>query len=433
MKPSLKNYKTLKFPAIASTLILVCSDQTMAVDITGDTVTTGLTVNGRDVYFGSTSTTEQFRMLWRPMASPNTTQGIFYSDAERQQGQFHWRDDVAVAAKNKMILTYGNALLLYKADGSTVGLELNPESNRLDLKGGGGIYSNGTALLTIGAGSVPTFTRLVTSGDSIINGVNVGTGSGNRPSNTVVGTTALFANTTGTFNSAFGDTSLEVNTSGLNNSAFGAAALADNDTGSNNVGLGVHALSSNTTGGSNIGIGHQAGIILANGTTPMTAPASCVFIGANTKGKLINDSNAIVIGANAVSEGSNTAVIGHTTVTKTYLRGTAYTQNLSVSGSTTLTGATTAGAVTAASMVISGATTANGPVTLNGGASANSLNVSGSATAGALNVTGQAAVNTAVVSGQTSTGSLNVTGATTLNGEVTLAAPQGDISMGIYE
>jgi hypothetical protein len=321
-------------------VLLASSHEIHATTISGDTTSNDLTVNGADIFFGPTSMADQFRMLWRPVASPNITQGVLYFDAERQQAQFEWRDDLGAAAKRKMTLDYANALRLFKADGTTVGVELIPDTNRLDLRGGG-IYSNGTALLTVGSGTVPSFTSLLTSGDATINNVKVGTGGGNIASNTVVGTTTLVANTVGSFNSAFGDTSLEVNTSGSNNSAFGAAALADNTTGSYNVGVGVLALSSNTSGGSNTGIGHQSGVFLANGTTPMTAPSSCVFIGASTKGKLIDDSNAIVIGANAVSEGSNTTVIGTPNTVETHLAGKTITSGLDVAGDTVLTGSTT--------------------------------------------------------------------------------------------
>jgi hypothetical protein len=67
----------------------------------------------------------------------------------------------------------------------------------------------------------------------------------------------LFANTTGTENTANGTFALNANTEGSFNTAIGAFALADNTSGSENTAMGVNALFSNTAGG-NTGIGANA-------------------------------------------------------------------------------------------------------------------------------------------------------------------------------
>lgn len=172
--------------------------------------------------------------------------------------------------------------------------------------------------------------------------------------NTAVGSSALWSNTTAVENSAVGAFSLNRNTTGDLNSGFGTTTLYLNTTGYYNTALGGHALYHNATGSNNVAIGMNAGIVWANGTTPLSDAWSSIYIGAFSRGKDDGDDNSIVIGTGAIGEGANTTVIGTPATTTTHLFG------------------------------------------------------------------------------QTLSNSLSVTGATQLNGTVTLAAPQGDVSMGIY-
>jgi hypothetical protein len=93
------------------------------------------------------------------------------------------------------------------------------------------------------------------SSDLTINGITLGKGLNSKPANTVFGSNALKANTTGDGNTAFGSTSLFSNTTGLINTAIGSEALYSNTDGSENIAIGSSALSSNTTGGANVAIG----------------------------------------------------------------------------------------------------------------------------------------------------------------------------------
>ena len=142
--------------------------------------------------------------------------------------------------------------------------------------------------------------------DFVIDGLTVGTGSGNVATATVVGNgaSAGYSNTTaigyqalalggggsetavgyralysessagggnsafgsqagysingGGGNSAFGNTSLYSTTTGNNNAAYGQDSLRTNTTGSSNVACGNDALRSNTTGSNNTAVGYQA-------------------------------------------------------------------------------------------------------------------------------------------------------------------------------
>ena len=76
--------------------------------------------------------------------------------------------------------------------------------------------------------------------------------------NVANGYQSLFANTTGQNNTAIGDGSLKNNTTGNDNTANGADALLNNETGTKNTAIGTRALYANTTGTYNVAIGADA-------------------------------------------------------------------------------------------------------------------------------------------------------------------------------
>ena len=156
-------------------------------------------------------------------------------------------------------------------------------------------------------------------------------------SNTAIGQSALLSNTTGVNNTAIGLSALQNNTTGANNTAIGLGALQNNTTGGTNTAIGHGALQNNTTGGTNTAIGYGA---LQNNTTGTTNTAigqsagryisdgsnqtitnNSIFIGNNTKALADNQTNQIVIGDNAIGQGSNSVVLGNTSITRTQLRG----------------------------------------------------------------------------------------------------------------
>ena len=84
--------------------------------------------------------------------------------------------------------------------------------------------------------------------------------------NTAVGWYALTLNTTGQLNTGVGDGALQANTTGSENSAVGQASLTLNTTGSNNTAVGRQALRSNTTASNNTAMGYQAAYTNSTGT-----------------------------------------------------------------------------------------------------------------------------------------------------------------------
>jgi hypothetical protein len=228
-----------------------------------------------------------------------------------------------------------------------------------------------------GAGIVTKATNQTISGvktfsqDIDVNGVNVGRGGGSVSTNTRVGSSALLSNTTGFSNTAFGFESLRLNTTGGNNTAIGqealennivgafntavgfqslqsntnssntaigylassqnssgsanfsggARALENNTTGSVNTSIGFASLQTNTTGGGNVAIGEDAGRFTSVTSVGNTNGGDSVFIGRQTKPLGDSQTNQIVIGHNAIGNGSNTVTIGNSSITDNYFTG----------------------------------------------------------------------------------------------------------------
>jgi hypothetical protein len=80
-----------------------------------------------------------------------------------------------------------------------------------------------------------------------------------------VGSAALTANTTGSYNTAIGRVALVANTTGIENTAVGYQALNSNNTASYNTSVGRNSLV-NCTGGYNTVIGHNSGDTITTGT-----------------------------------------------------------------------------------------------------------------------------------------------------------------------
>jgi hypothetical protein len=84
--------------------------------------------------------------------------------------------------------------------------------------------------------------------------------------NTATGASALMSNTVGDANTASGLDVLVNNTTGTANTAFGTSALGLNITGFGNTAIGFSALDANTTGNGNIALGSLAGASLTTGS-----------------------------------------------------------------------------------------------------------------------------------------------------------------------
>jgi len=155
------------------------------------------------------------------------------------------------------------------------------------------------------------------SSDLSVNGVTVGRGNGDittNASNTSVGVSVLSANTTGNKNTAIGSYALAANTTGLKNTANGATALNNNTTGNNNTAIGVGTMTANETGSDNTVVGTDAGQKIRFGQYIQEINKS-VLIGAETRVNNVGEENQIVIGYQAIGNGSNTIQLGNTAIT----------------------------------------------------------------------------------------------------------------------
>jgi hypothetical protein len=192
--------------------------------------------------------------------------------------------------------------------------------NFLVVNGAGDVFNNG-------AGGVASNTFFgENSGRSATGDLNTFFGASAGRDNTTGVTNSFFGNssgratTTGGSNSFFGRAAGLSNTAGAANSYFGASA-GQNANGTGNVFLGNASALNITVGNSNISIGNNSAISILSGAN-LTQSNESIFIGQGTKANANNETNQIVIGHNAIGLGSNTVVIGNTSIVTTQLRGT---------------------------------------------------------------------------------------------------------------
>ena len=140
-----------------------------------------------------------------------------------------------------------------------------------------------------------------------------------------------------TTNTGFGDGASASNTSGYSWVSFGREAGYLNTTGHSWTAVGETACFSNTTGAYWTAIGRQAGYNSVGGSywtalgesagrytsnsSSLTIINKSTFLGCNSRALVNNSDNEIVIGADAIGAGSNTATLGNTNITNTLLRG----------------------------------------------------------------------------------------------------------------
>ena len=225
--------------------------------------------------------------------------------------------DTSVTARKIYRTTAGGSILLMKLvttinDNTTTTYTDNIADGSLGVSEPrvnttGGLIFNGTTR----SGIIDNATTAIG-----INALRVNTGY----YNTAVGLNSLYSNTTGQRNSAVGAFALQNNTDS-NNTAIGSETLYLNTTGYNNSAIGSGALYPNTTGYNNSAIGVSAGRYIADGTTANQTSNTSVYLGTSTKALASGDANEIVIGYNAIGLGSNTAVLGNSSITTTALRG----------------------------------------------------------------------------------------------------------------
>jgi hypothetical protein len=187
--------------------------------------------------------------------------------------------------------------------------------------------------------------------DLVVQGLTIGKGNNSLVNNTALGYQSLFHVTTGNFNTgggyqslhnittgqyntALGQSSMFTATSAAQNVAIGLNALLYTTSGGSNVVVGLDGLMHNTTGSSNTAIGYNAGTHITGGATPNTTASNSVFIGRDSKALADGQTNQIVIGQNAVGNGSNTATFGNTATTANYFTGSVNAGSFVKSGGT---------------------------------------------------------------------------------------------------
>ena len=136
-------------------------------------------------------------------------------------------------------------------------------------------------------------------------------------------------------NIAIGQNALNLSAIGANNISIGRNTLDINTTGAGNVAIGNNALDRNKTGANNVAIGNGAGDLVDNGSDNIII-GYLADIGPDAG--FSGSTNSIAIGNVARGDGSNTTVIGNSSITSTRVFGT-----LSTNGGVCAAGATFAG------------------------------------------------------------------------------------------
>jgi hypothetical protein len=224
----------------------------------------------------------------------------------------------------------------------------------ITIKAADGVTSGAGGSITITPGEQATTGG---PGKVVIDTLTVGRGKSGVATNTAVGVSALPAVTIGTNNTAIGyeaqlnlssgthNTSLGYRsganlTSGVSNVFIGSssgsatngssntfigrdAGFALSGTTSNNTFIGNDAGGAISTGANNVCIGRYGGRFLANGSSSLTTPTNSVYIGPDSRGTN-SDSNSIVIGYQAISDGANTTVIGNSSTVQQHFYATRY-------------------------------------------------------------------------------------------------------------
>ena len=177
---------------------------------------------------------------------------------------------------------------------------------------------------TVNGVTVVGFNTLIGIDAGNLNMGSTATDASHASNNTAIGRNSLRYITTGSRNTAVGVDCLRGITTGIANTAIGNGGLNQLSTGNDNIGIGYFPVRNMQTGSRNIAIGSSAGNLYGTENSSLTSANRSIFIGSNTRAATSTSTNEIVIGAYAMGNGDNSATIGNTTVTKTYLRGTVY-------------------------------------------------------------------------------------------------------------
>ena len=318
-----------------------------------DDVTGGINYASGNVGIGTTSPGAKLEIEGssEPGIRLRETGGSNYYDI-KTNGSIAWFGDRANSMKNLVVTAGGGAEI--RTNGDLVAFKVE------NIAPAGSLYIKGTTG-NVGIGTTSPSEKLEVAGRISISNTGKSVFLGNRAGenddfsnngNTAIGEQSLRANILGIENVAIGYSSLlvstanrntavgvetlRVNSTGQNNTALGYRAMYYNETGSSNVALGFSALWRLTSGIRNVVVGDQSGIYTSTGN--LTVANDSIFIGAGAKALGDNQTNQVVIGRQAQGLGSNTVVLGNSSVVTTQLQGnvgigtTSPTYRLDVNG-----------------------------------------------------------------------------------------------------
>ena len=196
-------------------------------------------------------------------------------------------------------------------------IEISNTGNSIFIGEDAGLNDDGTDNNNISIG-LNALKANITGYTNIAIGRNAIELSTNSIQNTAIGDYAQNKNSTGSSNVSMGNYSLMNNLDGSNNTAIGKDAIRNNTSGDKNSSLGYQSLVNNITGTDNTAFGYKAGAYYAGALLANITPTSSVFIGFESRASTATGTNQIVIGANAIGNGSNTVTLGDDNVTDVY-------------------------------------------------------------------------------------------------------------------
>ncbi|CAB4163202.1 hypothetical protein UFOVP809_8 [uncultured Caudovirales phage] len=189
---------------------------------------------------------------------------------------------------------------------------------------------NGFDLTNVALGNaLQNCTPDASTGDGQYN-LGIGAGSLNAItigiSNTAVGANSLAYGQTCSQNIAIGNTAMGGNPAtpqtGTYNIAIGNSSCNVLTTNTNVIGIGKNSFLYLASGNNSVAIGQLAGAYAINTSTFLTSTTNSIYIGQSSKASAASgNTNEIAIGSTALGLGSNTVVLGNTSITNTYLRG----------------------------------------------------------------------------------------------------------------
>jgi hypothetical protein len=288
--------------------------------------------------FGTSTPTQRVEVLGNIRATANT--GFAFIQSDKDSNYVRIGADGTSGFIQYGVLTTGTRPLLFIGNGSEVArftptgqlsIGATTAGARLDVRAQGALS---TDIAFRVRNSVNTANIFTVAG----NGTVWANGAGYVASNTTFGEGALDSNTTGSNNTAFGYFSLSGVSGGAGNTAIGSSSLISVNVGGQNTAIGTQSLANSTTGFNNVAIGSNAGRYITGGTVANILTNQSIFIGSLTKALADNQTNQIVIGHDATGIGSNTVVLGNTSIVKTILRGTINAAGLPTSPAGLVTG-----------------------------------------------------------------------------------------------